>query len=66
MMRLRPWQIIAIGFVLVLLGFLLPMMMEVNVLRKSLWLSFVSYGASVAGLLLGVVGAALYQRAERH
>jgi hypothetical protein len=62
---MRPWQIIALGFVLVLLGFLVPFMMEINVIGKSYLVSFLSFAASVVGLLLGVIGAAMYTRPER-
>lgn len=65
MMRMRPWQIIALGFVLVLLGFLVPFMMEIYVIGKSYLVSFLSFAASVVGLLLGVIGAAMYTRPER-
>jgi len=53
---------IALGFVLVLFGFLAPLLMTIRVVEASLFLSFLSYGASVSGLLLGIVGAAWYSR----
>jgi len=62
MIRLHPWKIIAIGFVLVLFGFLAPFLMVIRVIEASLFLSFLSHGASVAGLLLGIIGAAMYSR----
>ena len=62
MTRLHPWKIIAIGFVLVLFGFLAPFLMVIRVIEASFVLSFLSHGASVAGLLLGIIGAAMYSR----
>jgi len=62
MIRLHPWKIIAIGFVLVLFGFLAPFLMVIKVIEASLLLSFLSHGASVSGLLLGIIGAAMYSR----
>jgi hypothetical protein len=62
MMRIHPKKIIAIGFVLVLFGFLAPFLMVIKVIEASYVLSFLSYGASVGGLLLGLVGAAWYSR----
>jgi hypothetical protein len=57
-MRLsRPWAMISLGFVLVLAGFVLPFLMVMRVIQPSLALSFVSYGASIAGLILGLIGA---------
>ena len=65
MSRLSPWQIIAIGFVLVLLGFVLPFLMTVRVVPSTLFLSLLSYAASVSGLFLGLIGAAMYVRTRR-
>ena len=62
MIRLQPWKIIVIGFLLVLLGFLIPLLMVINVIEANLFLSFLSHGASVAGLFLGLIGAASYVR----
>jgi len=62
MMRIHPWKIIAIGFVLVLFGFLGPFLMVIKVVEASFLLSFLSHGASVSGLLLGIIGAAMYSR----
>lgn len=60
-----PWALILIGFVLVLVGFVGPMLMVVRVIQPNLLLSFISHGASVAGLFLGMLGGALYVRKER-
>jgi hypothetical protein len=65
MSRLQLWQILALGFVLVLTGFVLPFLMVVRVVPPNLILSFVSYGASVIGLFLGLIGAAMYVRTYR-
>jgi hypothetical protein len=62
MIRLQPWKIILIGFLLVLLGFLIPFLMVIDIIEANLLLSFLSHGASVAGLFLGLIGAASYVR----
>lgn len=62
MRRLHPREMIALGFVLVLFGFLAPLLMVIKVIEASYALSFLSYGASVSGLLLGIIGAAMYSR----
>ena len=51
-----PWKLIGIGFVLVVLGFVLPLLMIIDVIPTSLLLSLVSHGASVSGLILGIAG----------
>ena len=60
-----PRIIIAIGFVLVLLGFVLPFLMVLDIVPPNLALSFLSHGASVAGLFLGILGGALYVRKDK-
>ena len=66
MRGLKVWQIFALGFVLVLTGFVLPFLMVIRVVPSNLFLSFISYAASVAGLFLGLIGAALYVRTYRN
>ena len=65
MRGIQPWKLIVIGFVLVLMGFVLPFLMVVRVLESSIFLSFLSYAASVGGLFLGLIGAAMYVRIRR-
>jgi hypothetical protein len=64
MMR-RPRLIILIGFVLVLLGAVVPFLMVMGILRSTFALNFFAYTASVAGLLLGLVGLAWSTRFDR-
>lgn len=62
MIRVHPRSLIVIGFFLVLFGFVAPFLMVLRVVQTSFFLSFLSYGASFAGLLLGIIGAAWYSR----
>jgi positive regulator of sigma E activity len=48
-----------IGFVLVLLGAILPFLMVMRILNSTFFLNFFSYGVSVVGLFLGIIGSAL-------
>ncbi len=65
-MRLHsPWGVIALGFVFVLLGWLAPFLMVIKVIPASFWLSFLSYGLSILGLFLGIVGASMYAIGRR-
>ena len=66
MRGMQPWKLIVIGFMLVLFGFVAPFLMVIQVVESSLILSFLSYGASVVGLFLGLIGAALYVRIHRN
>jgi len=56
----RQWRIIVIGYVLVLVGFVVPFLMCIQVMAPSFALGFLSLGASVAGSLLGIIGVAEY------
>ena len=60
MLRTRPLWLILIGFVLVLFGFVGPFLMVLGIVETSFAFSFLSHGASVSGLLLGVIGTAMY------
>ncbi len=55
----QPSMLILMGFFLVLIGFLLPFLMVLGVFQASFWLSFLSHAASISGLFLGTIGAAM-------
>lgn len=57
---LKPLQIIGLGFILVVLGFVLALLMVLRVIDATFLLSFISYTASTLGLFLGLIGAAWY------
>ena len=59
MLAVHPRVVLAISFVLVLVGALAPFLMIIHLLPTSFASCFLSYGASIAGLLLGLVGMAL-------
>ena len=56
----RPLMIVGVGFLLVVVGFVGPVLMVLGLTPASLCLSFVSHTASVGGLFLGLVGSAMY------
>ena len=58
MIRLSSRAIILIGFILVLLGFLLPFLMVMKMLESTFFLNFFSFTASLIGLFLGLMGSA--------
>ncbi len=65
MTRIHPIKLIAIGFILVLFGFLAPLFMVGKIIETSFALGFISYAASVIGLFLGLLGAAAYSGLSR-
>ncbi len=58
-------NLMLIGFVLLLLGFVLPFLMLLGYIPSTFFLNFFSYSASTLGLLLGFIGIALYMRRNR-
>jgi hypothetical protein len=61
----NPKRLIIIGAILVIFGFVAPFMMVLGYLQSTFFLNFVSYAASVVGIFLGMLGAALYARTQR-
>jgi hypothetical protein len=64
-MTISPLKIILIGFALAVLGVVLPFLMVIHVLESTFFLNFFSYASSTAGLILGIVGAAMHVRLKK-
>jgi putative Mn2+ efflux pump MntP len=62
----QPKRLIAIGFLLVLFGFVTPFLMILGVITSTFALNFISYAASISGLFLGMYGATMYVRINRN
>ncbi len=60
MRRFTPLQLIVIAGVLLVLGAVLPFLMVIRLIEPSFALSFFSYGASLVGLVIGLIGIAQY------
>jgi hypothetical protein len=60
-----PRLLVSIGIGLMLLGIILPFLILIHVLESTFFLNFFSWGASVAGLFLGVIGVATWVRTKR-
>jgi hypothetical protein len=65
MIPIQPKKFIVIGFFLVMFGFLVPLLTVIKVIGASYILGFLSYAASVSGLILGIIGAISYTRLRR-
>ncbi|MBK7897599.1 MAG: hypothetical protein WAS33_22545 [Candidatus Promineifilaceae bacterium] len=53
-------RLIAIGFVCVLIGAVLPFVMVMRWVESTFLLNFLAFGASMAGIFLGVIGTAMH------
>ncbi|HEX5836834.1 MAG TPA: hypothetical protein VFY26_03320 [Anaerolineales bacterium] len=60
-----PRFLLFLGLFLMVLGIVLPFLIVIRVLESTFLLNFFSWGASVAGLALGMVGFAMYSRNRR-
>ena len=65
MIQLPPWALILIGFLFVVLGMVLPFLMVIRVIPSTFFLNFLSYGISLTGLFLGIIGASSYVQNRR-
>ncbi|HET91540.1 MAG TPA: hypothetical protein ENN99_12510 [Chloroflexi bacterium] len=61
-MNVAPKKLIIGGGILAVLGVLGPLLMVLEIVPASFALSFLSYTASIAGVLLGMIGSAYYVR----
>jgi hypothetical protein len=59
---LTPLQMLIIGTLFVLIGFILPWLMVLRLVESTLFLNFFAYLSMVGGSALGLVGAILYRR----
>lgn len=63
---MSPLGLIFIGFLLSLAGVVLPFLMVIHLIPSTFFLNFFSYGVSLTGLFLGVIGASRYFRGNRN
>jgi hypothetical protein len=62
---MNSWLLIAISFVLILAGFLVPFLMVLGVLESGFTLSFSAYFSSLVGLLLALYGVFDYTNSRQ-
>jgi hypothetical protein len=61
----QPWLLIVIGFLLSLLGFILPLLMVIHVIQSTFFLNYLAAISMFVGLFLGIIGASYYIRIHR-
>ena len=62
---MNSWLLIALSFVLLLLGFLVPFLMVLQLFEPGLALSFAAHFLSLAGLVLGLYSAFHHSSSRR-
>ncbi len=65
MIPMSPRTMIVVGILMMIVGWLLPFLMILQMLESTFFLNFLSFTLSTAGLFLGMIGAALYYRQRR-
>jgi membrane associated rhomboid family serine protease len=65
MKHVTPLRLIWLGFILLVIGFLLPFFMVLQILESTLPMSFVAYFASFFGLIIGLIGIVMHAQAHR-
>jgi len=63
---LSPKGMMFLGVGLMILGVVLPFLMILRIIEASFWVSFLSYGGSVSGLVIAFLGLIMYARREKH
>jgi len=66
MKPLSPLGMIILGIALMVLGILVPLFMILKVIPTGYILSFLSYAASFGGLMLAIIGLAMFVNRNRH
>ncbi len=60
-----PRLLLSLGLILMILGIVLPFLILIRVLESTFFLNFFSWGASVGGLFLGIIGVATWVRKRK-
>lgn len=61
----EPKGMMFLGVGLMLFGVIIPFLMILRIIETSFWLSFLSYGASVSGMVIGFLGLFMYTKKDR-
>ncbi len=59
MLQLSAKEYLIYGFLMVLFGFVMPYMFVLGIVKINFFLAFLSYGASIVGMLFGMIGVAM-------
>lgn len=54
---IAPKKLLVIAFVLLIAGFVLPLLMVMRYLPSTFLLNFLAYASSFLGVILGIIGA---------
>lgn len=61
-----PRFVLGLGLILLLMGWLIPLLTIMYIIPSTLFLNFLGWGLSVSGLFLGFIGAAMLGRVDHN
>ena len=61
----KPLRLIAIAFVLLIIGVILPLLMVIGLLESTFPLNFLAAACSVAGITIGLIGITRSRRSDK-
>jgi len=61
----RPVNLIILGFILLVIGVIVPLLMVTGVLESTFFWNGVAIVAQIAGLVLGLMGIGMYMASRR-
>jgi len=64
-MTRNPIALLLFGLLLLLSGCVLPFLMVIHVIPSTFFLNFFAYTLQIAGLIMGIIGAAFYVRLRK-
>jgi hypothetical protein len=59
-----PRFLLSLGLILLLMGWLIPLLIVLYIIPSTLFLNFLGWGLSISGLFLGFIGAAMLGRVD--
>jgi len=60
-----PWKTIFLGFMLSLLGVILPLLMVLQAIASTFFLNFLAVAFSVSGIIIGFIGMTIIVKTRR-
>jgi hypothetical protein len=60
-----PWKILIMAGVMLAVSVVLPLLMVLQIIESTLFLNFLAFALSVAGMLIGFIGAVFYVKIKR-
>jgi len=61
----NPRLLLSLGLVLLLIGWIIPLLIVMRVIPSTFFLNFVAWGASISGFFLGFIGVATWTKMRK-